>query len=101
MFRQVQNDGSTFIQSVSSAESITYPELLISKAVLRKKFETNHVEPSVVIDGKFLKVPKTLEDLLQHPFPRNQGPLRLPLDSNNIVNEFKAKTLFSHSDKQS
>ena len=86
--------------SVSSTEGNPYPELLISRAVLRKKFETNHVEPFVEVDGKLVHVPETLKDLLHHPFPRNQGPLRLPLDSNNIVTECKEKTLFSHSDSQ-
>ena len=95
-FKQVQDGGSKFMTSVSSTEGNPYPELLISRAVLRKKFETNHVEPFVEVDGKLVHVPETLKDLLHHPFPRNQGPLRLPLDSNNIVTECK-RILCSHT----
>ena len=41
-------------------EEKTFPELLISKAVKRKKFRTNHVDPSVTIGEECVKIPQTL-----------------------------------------
>ena len=79
----------------------TFPELFISRAVKRNKFRNDHIYPSVIVDEKLLKVPQTLQELLrQHPFPRSQGPLRMPIKSENFTREFGDKTLFSHSDSQ-
>ena len=93
-----RDDGSSAAHD--SKEKI-FPELLISKAVKRKKFRTDHIYPSVIVDEELLKVPQTLQELLfQHPFPRSQGPLRMPIKRENLTREFRDKTLFSHSDSQ-
>ena len=100
-FRHVGKDGLPFIPFVHNQEKKTCPELLISGAVMRKKYMTDHVNPSVVIDGKPLDLPKTLQDiLLAHPLPCSQGPLRMPLYSNTVTQEIQDKTLFWHSDSQ-
>ena len=83
------------------AKDKTFPELLISKAGKRKKFRADHIYPSVNVDEELLKVPQTLQELLcQHPFPRSQGPLRMPIKSENLTREFTDKALFPHSDSQ-
>ena len=47
------------------AKEKNFQELLLSKAVKRKKFRNDHIEPSVFIDYRRHKVPQTLQDLLQ------------------------------------
>ena len=91
---------------VKNAEMMTNPELMISKAVKRHKHETTHVTPYAMIDGKFVNLPKTLQQILvSHPFPLNQGPVNIVLDTNteakkSVAEVLKAKTVFSHTDTQ-
>ena len=92
--------------AVKNSETETFPEALISKAVERKKHETTHVRPSVWVDGKSIHLPRTLQHLLaSHPFPLNQGPVVIPLDTNtetkiSVTEVMQAKTVFSHRDTQ-
>ena len=93
-----RDDGSS---GVHAADEETFPELFISKAVKRKKFRIDHIDPSVTVGKEHLKIPQTLKELLlQHPFPRSQGPLRMPIKCENLTRVFRDKTLFSHSESQ-
>jgi hypothetical protein len=92
---------------VKNGEMETHPELLISTAVKRKKYETTkHVTPWAMVEKKIEKLPKTFQQLLlSHPFPLNQGPLIIALDTNteekkSVAEVMKARTVFSHSDTQ-
>ena len=101
-FDHTGKGGLPYIPYVHNKEKKTCPELLITGAVMRNKHQTDHVYPSVVVDGKSLNLPKTLQDLLlAHPLPRSQGPLRMPLYSNTVTGELQAKTLFIHNKSQS
>ena len=102
-FRNLGKDGAPVNPSVDphKPEPRLYPELLIAKCVLRKKYETSHVSPVILLDEKSQHIPQTLLNiLLSNPFPRSQGPLRMPLNFENATREYKAQTLFSHSDIQ-
>ena len=83
--------------AVKNAEVTTYPGPFINYAVEKKKYQDTHIYPHAWVDGQFLSLPKTLQELLvAHPFPLSQGPvLRLPLDSkkSSVMN---AKTLLLH-----
>ena len=92
--------------AIKSSETRIFPELLISMAVKRMKFENCHTFPSATIGGEYQDYSKTLQHLLQrHPFPLSQGPVNLALDTNtearkSVGQVVREKTVFSHNETQ-
>jgi hypothetical protein len=97
--------------AVKNCESKTFPADLITVAVKRRQksmwsLEKGHILPVIIVEGVVTAVPKTLQQILsRHPFPINQGPIVLPLDTNTEAKKsahevLVDKTMFSHSDTQ-
>ena len=96
---------------VQNCEAETFPEKLVLRAVNRRKgpispYEKAHLKPSAIVNGEFLELPKTLQQILAvHPFPISQGPVVLPLDTRTedkktVTEVLQAKTIFSHCETQ-
>ena len=102
----------TFSQTaVKNCEAETLPEQLVLRAVNRRKgsispYEKAHIKPSANVNGEFVKLPRTLQQILgAHPFPLSQGPVVLPLDTRTedkktVAEVLQAKTMFSHCENQ-
>ena len=97
--------------AVKNCESRTFPAELISVAVNRRQKSTwsldkSHVLPVIIVEDVVTDVPKTLQQILcSHPYPLNQGPIVLPLDTNTESKKsaqevISDKTMFSHPDTQ-
>ena len=74
--------------AVKNCESKVFPAELIAEAVTRRlkplwNSEKSHNLPRAIIDGVSIDFPKTLQQILcNHPYPLNQGPIVLPIDTN-------------------
>ena len=97
--------------AVRNCESKTFPAELITEAVKRRlktmwSLEKSHLSPRIILEGVVTDVPKTLQKILSsHPYPLNQGPIVLPIDTTTEAKKsahevIVDKTIFSHSDSQ-
>ena len=97
--------------AIKNCESKTFPVNLIKHAVERRQkpmstYEKSHIRPKAIIDSVLINLPKTLQQILScHPYPLNQGPIVLPIDTNtetkkSVNDVLKDRTIFSHSDTQ-
>ena len=97
--------------AVKNCESKMFPAELINEAVKRRlmpmwNLEKSHIMPLIIVEGVSTALPKTLQQILSnHPYPLNQGPIVLPIDTiteakKSVHEVIVDKTIFSHSDSQ-